>query len=93
MYQKVKMLTYSKLKLVPQGSAPPDRQARASKCYRHTCGLHETHADIAAHAYVDITHAGEFRYTIKAREDELVPLITASYVMLGELLEQLAKQR
>jgi hypothetical protein len=54
---------------------------------------HEDQKDIAAHAHVDITQGGEFRYTIKAPEDELLPLITASYIMLGELIEQLGKQK
>ncbi|MCY1521204.1 hypothetical protein D9M68_560070 [compost metagenome] len=75
------------------GNARPDQRARNDRCYRHTRRANEDQQDIAAHAYVDITQGGEFRYTINAPEDELLPLITASYIMLGELLEQLGKQK
>ena len=42
-----------------------------------------------AHARVDITHSGDFRYTVSAPKKTLLPLLTASYIMLGELIEQL----
>ncbi|MGE8450025.1 MAG: hypothetical protein ACN6OP_05230 [Pseudomonadales bacterium] len=86
-------MTYSKLKLVHSGNARPDQRARNDRCYRHTSVAHGDQKDIAAHAHVDITQGGEFRCTIKAPEDELLPLITASYIMLGELIEQLGKHK
>ncbi|OAE61660.1 hypothetical protein A7J71_10090 [Achromobacter insolitus] len=81
-------MTYSTLKLVPSGGALRARATRA-KCERHTCALYETKADVLAHARVDITRSGDFRYTVNAPKKTLLPLITASYIMLGELIEQL----
>ena len=82
-------MTYSTLKLVPFGGAQRGRAARA-KCERHTCALYETEPDVLAYARVDITRSGDFRHTINTPKSELLPLITASYIMLGELLEQLS---
>jgi len=44
---------------------------------------------VLAYARVDITHSGDFRYTVNAPKKTLLPLITATYIMLGELIEQL----
>lgn len=68
----------------------PHAHAAPAKCDPHNSAQDKAKADILAHAHVSITRDGDFRYSVETQKTSLIPLITASYIMLGELLEQLS---